>query len=227
MTDLSSRASGLPRSGQASPGPSKPLLVNWDPLLRMAHWGLAVVVVANSFFTKEGGSVHVAFGWAGLGLLILRLIWGFVGPREARFSSFPPNPLAALRHLGKLVRGRIGPNDPPHPSHNPAGAMMAYALWACLAVLIGTGLVMTGATPMRQAELEAAVAAGDWSVLVEEGEEFDEDESALGEIMEEVHEVAANLILLLAVLHIAGVMVESLALKRNLAAAMVFRKKGT
>lgn len=227
MTDLSSGPSSLPHKGQASPGPAQARQIHWDPLLRMAHWGLAVVVVANSFFTKEGGSDHVAFGWAGLGLLILRLIWGFVGPREARFSSFPPNPLAALRHLAKLVRGRIGPNDPPHPSHNPAGAMMAYALWACLAVLIGTGLVMTGATPMRQAELEAAVAAGDWSVLVEEDEEADDDESALGEIMEEVHEVAANLILLLAVLHIAGVMVESLALKRNLAAAMVFRKKGT
>ena len=128
MTDLSS--SRLPPKGQALP--------HWDPLLRLAHWGIAVVVIANYAFTKEGGSVHIAFGWAGMALLLLRLIWGFVGPREARFTSFPPNPMAALRHLGGLLRGKA----PHYPSHNPAGAMMAYALWACLAVLMLTGLGM-------------------------------------------------------------------------------------
>lgn len=77
MTDLSS--SRLPPKGQALP--------HWDPLLRLAHWGIAVVVIANYAFTKEGGSVHIAFGWAGMALLLLRLIWGFVGPREARFAK--------------------------------------------------------------------------------------------------------------------------------------------
>jgi cytochrome b len=120
----------------------------------LAHWGIAVVVIANYAFTKEGGSVHIALGWAGMALLLLRLIWGFVGPREARFASFPPNPMAALRHLGGLRRGTA----PPYPSHNPAGALMAYALWACLAVLMLTGLGMSGLSPFAQADLEAASA---------------------------------------------------------------------
>lgn len=212
MTDTTEGlSSGLPRTGQAKPLP------NWDPLLRLTHWGIAIVVLANYALTKEGGSVHIALGWAGLALLVLRLIWGFVGPAEARFTSFAPNPMAAARHLAGLLRGRA----PHYPSHNPAGAMMAYALWACLAVLTGTGLVMTGATPMKQAELEAAVAAGDWSVLVEEGEDGDDDESGLGEALEEVHEVAANLILLLAFLHVAGVVVESRVMGRNLVRPML------
>lgn len=223
MTDLASTTGSLPPSGQATPGPASAVPHRWDPLLRIAHWGIAVVVIGNAFLTKEGGSIHVALGWAGLGLLLLRLIWGFVGPVEARFSSFPPNPLAALRHMGRLVRGKLGPQDQAYRSHNPAGALMAYALWACLAVLIGTGLTMTGVTPMRQAELEAAVAAGDWSVLVKEGDEGAERESALGEIPKEVHEVASNLILLLVVLHLAGVAVESLALRRNLVVPMLLR----
>lgn len=211
MTDLSS--SRLPPKGQALP--------HWDPLLRLAHWGIAVVVIANYAFTKEGGSVHIAFGWAGMALLLLRLIWGFVGPREARFASFPPNPMAALRHLGGLLRGKA----PHYPSHNPAGAMMAYALWACLAVLMLTGLGMSGLSPFAQADLEAAVADGDWSVLVDEDGEA-EGASPYGDVLEEVHEVAANLIVILALLHVAGVAVESRAMQRNLVAPMLIARRG-
>ena len=211
MTDLASPR--LPPKGQALP--------SWDPLLRLAHWGIAVVVIANYAFTKEGGSVHIALGWVGMALLLLRLIWGFVGPREARFASFPPNPMAALRHLGGLLRGTA----PQYPSHNPAGALMAYALWACLAVLMLTGLGMSGLSPFAQADLEAAVAEGDWSVLVEEDGDA-EGESPYGDVLEEVHEVAANLILILAVLHVAGVAVESRALRRNLLAPMLITRRG-
>ena len=211
MTDLAS--SRLPPKGHALP--------SWDPLLRLAHWGIAGVVLANYAFTKEGGSVHIALGWAGMALLLLRLIWGFVGPREARFASFPPNPMAALRHLGGLLRGKA----PQYPSHNPAGALMAYALWACLAVLMLTGLGMSGLSPFAQADLEAAVAEGDWSVLVEEDGDA-EGESPYGDVFEEVHEVAANLILILALLHVAGVAVESRALRRNLLAPMLITRRG-
>ena len=211
MTDLAS--SRLPRKGQALP--------SWDPLLRLAHWGIAGVVLANYAFTKEGGSVHIALGWAGMALLLLRLIWGFVGPREARFASFPPNPMAALRHLGGLLRGKA----PQYPSHNPAGALMAYALWACLAVLMLTGLGMSGLSPFARADLEAAVAEGDWSVLVEEDGDA-EGESPYADVLEEVHEVAANLILILALLHVAGVAVESRALRRNLLAPMLITRRG-
>ena len=210
--DASQPDASLPETGQALP--------DWDPLLRLAHWGIAVVVIANCAFTKEGGSVHIAFGWVGLALLLLRLIWGFVGPREARFSSFPPNPMAAIRHLSGLLRGRA-----PHtPSHNPAGAMMAYALWACLAVLILTGLGMSGASPFRQAELEAAVAAGDWSVLIEEDSD-ENGQGSYGEVLEEMHDVAANLILILAVLHVAGVAVESRVMRRNLVMPMLISRR--
>ena len=210
-------ARGLPRAGQAAPLPV------WDPLSRLTHWGIAIVVLGNYALTKEGGSVHIALGWAGLALLALRLIWGLVGPMEARFSSFAPNPMAALRHLAGLSRGHV----PHYPSHNPAGAMMAYLLWACLAVLIGTGLWMTGGrTPMQQAAQEAAVAAGDWAAIVQEDDGENEGESPLGKVLEEVHEVAANLILLLALLHVAGVALESRVMGRNLLRPMLIARRG-
>ena len=83
--------------------------------------------------------------------------------------------------------------------------------------------MMTGASPIKQAELEAAVAAGDWSVLVEEDGDSDESSKGddQGEVWKEVHEVAANLILLLALLHVAGVVVESRVMRRNLVRPMI------
>lgn len=188
----------------------------WDPVVRISHWGLAVIVVTNAALTEGGSAWHLWLGWVGMALLLLRLVWGAVGPAEARFSAFPPNPRAALVHLGGLIKGRV----PDYPSHNPAGALMAYAFWATLAVVIATGLVMTGGqTPMQAAEDDAAVASGDWSVLVDEDD--DGDETRFGEASEEVHEVAANFLLILAALHIAGVAVESRAMRRNLVMPML------
>ncbi|WP_435259492.1 cytochrome b/b6 domain-containing protein [Thioclava sp. FR2] len=193
----------------------------WDPLIRVIHWAVVLAILVNGLIVKPGGSVHVWIGWTVMTLLALRLVWGLVGPSEARFSSFPPNPKAALAHLRDLLRGK--PRE--HASHNPAGALMVYALWASLAVVIATGLVMTdGKTPMRIAEDRAAVAAGDWSVLVVNGDESDDDKSeGRGEdLAEELHEGAVNLIWLLALLHVAGVAVESRALGRNLVRPMLF-----
>jgi cytochrome b len=191
----------------------------WDPVVRLTHWGIAVAVLGNALVTNGGSVTHVTLGWLAMGLLLMRLVWGVLGPREARFSAFPPNPVAALRHLGQLLTGRVEH----YPSHNPAGALMVYAFWAALLVVIGTGLFLTGgATPMQVAADQAAVASGDWSALIKNdgGESSDEDKGRR-KTVEGVHEVAANLLLFLAALHVAGVFVESRAMRRNLVKPMV------
>lgn len=192
----------------------------WDPLVRISHWGIAFVVIANGVFTNGGSATHVWIGWVGMALLLMRLVWGVIGRREARFSAFPPNPVAAVRHLADLLTGR--PRD--YASHNPAGAMMVYALWASLALVIGTGLVMTGGiSPMKLSEQEATLNEGDWSTLAPAGTEAENGEQGEGggSWVKEVHSVAANLMLVLAVLHVAGVVVESRAMRRNLVAPMI------
>jgi len=196
----------------------------WDPVVRITHWGIAISVLANAALDEGGSLLHVSLGWMVMALLVLRLVWGVLGPGEARFSAFPPDPVAALRHLGRLASGRAVRH---YPSHNPAGAMMAYAFWACLALVTVTGLVMTsGATPMQVAAEKAAVASGDWSALIKEseGESSDEDQG-LRHTAEEVHEVVANLLLILAALHVAGVFVETRAMRRNLVAPMVLGQR--
>lgn len=200
------------------PSPSVTPVKLWDPVVRLTHWSVAVVVLTNAVLTEGGSSLHVWAGWIGLGLLALRFLWGFLAPGEARFSAFPPAPRAAFAHLVQLISGQVRE----HPSHNPAGALMAYALWATLIVLSATGLIMTGGkTPMQMDDVRATVATGDWSVLVED-DDASQNEGGLTEVAEEMHGIAGNLILVLVLLHVAGVVVESRALRRNLVRPMVF-----
>jgi cytochrome b len=72
----------------------------WDLPLRLFHWLLAACLV-GSFVTVKTGSMdwHFRFGYAALALIVFRVLWGFVGPRYARFSSFLFGPSALLTYL--------------------------------------------------------------------------------------------------------------------------------
>lgn len=110
----------------------------WDPLVRVIHWTVAGGILLNGFFTEGDSRLHEYVGYAVLGLVGLRLAWGLVGQRNARFSAFPPNPAAALRHLRSTFSGR----SVVHLSHNPLGALMVYNIWATILVLGATGIMM-------------------------------------------------------------------------------------
>lgn len=196
----------------------------WDPLVRLTHWTIAASVIVNGLISDPGKALHVWVGWATLGILAVRLIWGLIGPTEARFSSFLPDPRAAVMHVIDLVKG-IRPRD--YPSHNPAGALMVYALWASLAIVIATGLIMTDASsPMQVAAEQAAVEAGDWSLLAQNALNVDNEAyNAIKQAAGFVHEVIANLLMFLAALHVVGVVVEGRVMRRNLVKPMLLGDK--
>jgi len=134
----------------------------WDLFVRVTHWTVAVLVLAELSVLDGEWKVHRWAGYAVLGLVALRLTWGLVGPRYARFSSFPPSLKAARAHLAGLLRGR----KDSHLSHNPLGALMVYNLWAALAAACATGILMTTRTFWGVEwveELHEAVA--DWILI--------------------------------------------------------------
>jgi cytochrome b len=192
----------------------------WDPLVRITHWAIAAAVLINGAFLREGSPVHVWIGYAAFAILLLRLLWGVIGAREARFSAFPPSIPAAMRHVGDLIAGR----HRSYPSHNPLGSLMVYALWGLLLVVSVTGIAMAG-SPLAERERHAATAQETVLMLAsydDDGDEAEEGEGkGYGEMLEEIHEVAANLMLLLAALHVAGVAIESRISRVNLVRAMV------
>jgi cytochrome b len=111
----------------------------WDGLVRLTHWAVAVLVLADLALLKPDSAVHRWVGYAMLALVLLRIGWGFVGPRHARFSAFPPSLRASRAYLAGLLRGE----HETYLSHNPLGALMVYNLWATLIALGVTGYMMT------------------------------------------------------------------------------------
>ncbi|TYO89091.1 cytochrome b/b6 domain-containing protein [Oceanicella actignis] len=105
--------------------------------MRIIHWSVALAALIDSFLDGEA-LLHHWLGYAAAGLVALRMVWGVVGPRPARFSSFPPSLSAARAHLAELAAGtrRV------HLSHDPLGALMVCNLWATLAALAATGYMM-------------------------------------------------------------------------------------
>ncbi len=106
----------------------------WDILVRVTHWTVAAGITANLFVTEEGSQWHQYVGYTVVGLVVVRLLWGFVGTRYARFSDFLPTRSRIKQHLSDLSARRI---DEQHLGHNPLAAIMILVLWA---VIIGLGI---------------------------------------------------------------------------------------
>lgn len=192
----------------------------WDPIVRITHWSVALAVLANAVVTEEGSGPHIWVGYGLAAILALRLLWGLVGPAEARFSAFWPSPRRALAHLRDIRAGKVTH----HASHNPLGAFMVYAIWGCLLTIIATGIAMAGPPPWdgeRGDGEHRTPAVASARAHEEEGEE-EHEEGAEGEEgpLGEVHETAANLLYLLILLHLAGVIFETRRSGRQVLVAM-------
>lgn len=127
-----------PLTPPAPPAQPRTLRV-WDALVRLVHWTL-VSAVALAWLTAEDGRVlHEAIGYAALGAIGLRLVWGFVGPRYARFAQFVRAPQVVQRYAVRVARR----DAPRYVGHNPLGGWMVLALLATLAAVGLTGWLMT------------------------------------------------------------------------------------
>jgi cytochrome b len=111
----------------------------WDPFVRVFHWSLVALFVIAYVTGDEVERVHIAAGYAITGLLALRIVWGFIGPRHARFADFVRSPREVLAHLrdALLLRARR------YIGHNPAGGLMVVALIVMLTATCITGYMMT------------------------------------------------------------------------------------
>jgi cytochrome b len=111
----------------------------WDPFVRIFHWSLVGLFVTAYATGDEIEKVHIAAGYTIAGLVALRVIWGFAGPRHARFASFVRSPRDVLTFLRDMAR-RTAPR---HLGHNPAGGAMIVALLATITGTCITGIMMT------------------------------------------------------------------------------------
>jgi len=172
----------------------------WDIFVRVFHWSLVATFTVAYVTEEELLSLHVAAGYAVAGLVMLRLLWGFIGTRHARFSDFVYRPAEVKVFLKDTMQLRAKR----YIGHNPAGGAMILLMLASLVLTSLTGIALYG----------IGESAGPLAMLAQSYGMFEEP-------MEGLHEFFANLTLLMVLIHVAGVLVESLIHHENLAKSML------
>lgn len=218
---------------RGSEGSSIPV---WDLAVRIGHWALVLLFFVAYLTEDDLLTIH---SWAGYGVAIyiaLRVVWGLVGSKHARFSDFAYGPAMAARYLKDLLlfsaKRYIG--------HSPAGGLMVFALLLSLTATTVSGMALLAveenAGPLAP-WLGAAAASGHsetaLALLVKPARADDERHGEGGEtrrdrnsdMLEEVHESISNFTLFLIIVHIAGVLWASVVHGENLARAMITGRK--
>jgi cytochrome b len=181
--------------------------------LRLFHWML-VISFALAAYTGFLGrrnllDFHIIGGAMAGALVAFRVIWGWLGPTYARFSSFPLSPRAMRQHLDEIFAEYRDGKTHRHMTvlgHNPLGAAMVYALLLFIALTVLSGVVLLG----------GAVKQGPLAFLVTW------DTASLAR---NIHQALAIALLCMVGAHLVGVIFESRRESINLAAAMVTGRK--
>ena len=193
----------------------------WDIAVRIFHWSLVLLFFVAYLSGDEESVAHVYSGYGVMGLVVFRIVWGFVGTKHARFADFIYGREATVRYTRSLLALK-----PIHYlGHNPLGGWMAVALLASLLGSCWSGLEAYGA--QGQGPLAESRSWGVSSAMAHDEEEHDggresgSGRSSKGRFWHEIHEALSNFTLFLVFLHIAGVL-SAIALHReNLVKAMI------
>lgn len=103
--------------------------------LFLGAFGIAKLIDDDSPWFSQ----HMLLGLVLFFLTSLRILWGLLGSRYARFSSFPMKPTQLINYF----KGIISSRDKSYFAHNPASAWGALTMIA-LALSLGiTGYLMT------------------------------------------------------------------------------------
>lgn len=172
----------------------------WDVPVRAVHWGMVLLIPAMWWTAEEGAlEWHRRLGLALLFLILVRLVWGFVGNDPARFAHFVRGPRAIADYLTGRVAAPLG--------HNPFGALNVVAMLALVVGQLALGLI---------AQDEYAVVTGPLNHLVS---------AETGELATEIHELLFNAIVALITLHIATVLFMQWVRRSNLIGPMLTGRK--
>ena len=179
-------------------------MVIWDLPTRIFHWLLvsSYLIVWLTYDDNRFLYFHVFAGYVFLCLLVFRLIWGFIGTHYARFHSFAHD----WKSVSEYFRGLLNGQAMRYVGHNPAGG---YAIFAML--IIGFIVALSGVLTLAGEE-----GHGPLKNVVN---------YAVGFISHDVHEYLAWFMLIVTIVHVLGVISESIWDNENLVWAMISGKK--
>jgi len=159
----------------------------WDLPTRLFHWLFAFCVIGAIVTVKVGGTWmdwHPLLGITALVLVTFRVIWGFIGPEPARFSSFVRGPATVLRYIRK-------PSSVSYLGHNPTGGWAVLILLVAVAVQAITGLFVT-------------------DDILFEGPLYPYVSRAVSGLMATIHKTNENVLLVIIVTHLLAILIYAL-----------------
>lgn len=133
----------------------------WDRAVRLLHWSLVGAVALAAISTLTWFGAHQTAGYVALALVALRLLWGGVGSRYARWRQFVRGPRTTLRYALAVAQRR----EPRYLGHNPLGGWMVVALLGCIAGLALTGWLYTTDVLWGDERVERMHRALAWTLL--------------------------------------------------------------
>ena len=177
----------------------------WDIPTRIFHWLLVVLVIFTFITGKIGGTAmtyHELGGFAVLSLVAFRLLWGFAGGRQSRFSAFVKGPAAVFRYASSLP----GKDSAPYVGHNPLGGWSIMAMLISLLIQTGTGLFAN-------------------DDILTEGPLYDLVSKQTSDWLTGIHHLNQNVLTGLVTLHIGAILFYLFAKRENLLIPMITGKK--
>jgi cytochrome b len=209
----------------------------WDLFIRLFHWSLLPLFFVAYLTGDDKGPLHRYVGYAILGLVAVRIVWGFCGTKHALFSDFICSPAKALTYLKELVAGK-----PAHYiGHNPAAAWMIFFFLANSIIVCLSGYAAYATKGKNHSfGFDNAFSIVENAYADDDGKREHtrkherhggnlksdrEDDDDRDSVWTDIHELSAQLMLFLIGLHIIGVAVSSRKHNENLVMSMITGKK--
>ena len=173
----------------------------WDWPIRVFHWLLVLAVITLFVTGKIGGNWlewHRRAGFLVIGLVLFRVMWGFVGGYHARFANFVRGPKGIMDY----VRGEAVESA----GHNPLGALSVLLMLLLIALQAGTGMFAN----------DDVMLEGPYAAMV--GKE-------MSDWLTKIHKINSNFIFGLVVIHISAIAYYYFRKKNNLVLPMVTGNK--
>ena len=175
----------------------------FDPLLRLLHWVIVLSIVSliatsqladwfeHEPFEKTLWNVHILTGYVLTASVLTRLLWGLVGPANARWRDlwYPTVWKDSLKNMRLPKVHRAG--------HDPLASLAYLFAYGVMALMIVTGLGMA-ASEFQAGPLAAWLGDVKW----------------LEDVLGEPHEVGFTLMLGFIGLHLAALVFHQLSGER-------------
>lgn len=183
----------------------------WDPFVRVFHWLLVAAVGFCWWSAGRGIDYELGVNWNQwhersaylvIGLIALRVVWGFIGSPFARFKSFLYTPVYTFQYLLSLIKRQ----EKQYLGHNPVGALGVFLLLLLCLAQAGTGLFAT----------DDIMFDGPLRHLIS---------SDLSSQLTRIHKWLFNILLGVIAVHVTGVLYHQIFRKERLIQAMFTGKK--